>query len=112
MIDKFEKILYDKLNMIELTASMVKQDLDKGILRDSTRLIPIDKVLEIVNEISYRLEEERKFLTPKTKFLYVEDGSVDADALSDELYVTNPEIKVIVYRAGGAIPVLKEQQNG
>lgn len=108
VIDEFVKILYDQLNRIELTAGMVKQDLDKGIIQDSERLIPINKVLEIVNGISIRLEYERRDFTPKTKFLCVEDGSVDVDELSETLYTTNPEIKVVVYRAGGAIPVIKE----
>ena len=113
MIDNFVKIFYDQLNRIELTAGTVKNLIDKGAMQDYERLIPINKVLQIVNEISFRLKDEKKFLTPKTKFLYVEDGSVDADELSEELYITNPEIKVIVYRQGGTPPIFKEGvQNG
>lgn len=107
MIDRFEKILFDQLNRIELTADIVKQDLDKGILQGSERLITINSVLEIVNEISFRIADEKKYLTPKTKFLYVEDGSVDVDELSKELFMTNPEIKVIVYRQGSQPPIFK-----
>lgn len=112
-MDRFVKILYDELNRIELTADRVKQDVDKGILQGSERLITINSVLEIINEISFRLTDEKKYLTPKTKFLYVEDGSVDVDELSEELFVTNPEIKVIVYRQGSTPPIFKEElQNG
>ena len=114
MIDKFEKIFYSELNRIDLTADIVKQDFEKGIIQGCERLITINKVLELVKEISFRLKEEKKYLTPKTKFLYVEDGSVDVDELSEELFATNPEIKVIVYRQGAHIPVLEveELQNG
>ena len=112
-MDRFIKILYGELNRIELTADRVKQDVDRGILQGSERLITINSLLKIVNDISYRLDDERRFLTPKTKFLYVEDGSVDVDELSEELFRTNPEIKVIVYRQGSCPPIFKEElQNG
>ncbi len=112
MKDKFVKILLGELNRIELTAGIVKQDLDEKYFSSSTRLIPIDKVLEMVADISCKLDSEKQYLTPKTKFLYVEDGSVDVDELSEELFVTNPEIKVIVYRQGSHPPIFKEGLQG
>lgn len=38
------------------------------------------------------------------KILLVEDGSVDIDALSEDLAQCNPEIKIIVYRQGSPCP--------
>lgn len=48
----------------------------------------------------------RKPKQPYTKFLLVEDGSVDTDSLEKDLRKRNPEIKVIVYRQGAAMPQL------
>lgn len=45
------------------------------------------------------------------KFMYIEDGSVDADELIEELERTNPEIKVIVYRSGSRLPYLVDVQS-
>lgn len=43
-----------------------------------------------------------------TKFLLIEDGSVDAERLIEDLNIHNPEIKVICYRQGGEPPKLIE----
>ena len=72
----------------------------------------MEKIAEQVQKISVLLpfiDEEKKYLTPKTKFLYVEDGSVDVDELASDLYMTNPEIKIVVYRQGSTIPVLSDK---
>lgn len=45
---------------------------------------------------------------PVKKFLFVEDGSVDSDELTERLADTNPEIKVVIYRQGSARPQLQE----
>ena len=48
-----------------------------------------------------------------TKFLFIEDGSVDTDSLEKDLRKKNPEIKVVVYRQGANAPQLvdiKEQK--
>ena len=45
---------------------------------------------------------------PYTKFLFVENGSVDTDSLEKDLRKGNPEIKVIVYRQGAAMPQIVE----
>ena len=50
---------------------------------------------------------------PYTKFLFVEDGSVDTDSLEKDLRKRNPEIKIVVYRQGAQKPQLvdiKEQK--
>lgn len=44
----------------------------------------------------------------KTKFLFVEDGSVDLEEVEQSLAITNPEIKVVVYRQGAREPQLKD----
>ena len=41
------------------------------------------------------------------KFLFIEDGSVLAETV-EKVEQRNPEIKVIVYRQGAAVPILVE----
>lgn len=41
-----------------------------------------------------------------SKFLMVEDGSIDVDDLQKDLKENNPDIKVIVYRNGSKAPYL------
>ena len=43
---------------------------------------------------------------PYTKFLFVENGSVDTDSLEKDLRKHNTEIKVVVYRQGAQMPQL------
>lgn len=50
--------------------------------------------------------KNRKQKQPYTKFLFVEDGSVDTDSLEKDLRKRNPEIKIVVYRQGAAMPQL------
>ena len=50
--------------------------------------------------------KNRKPKQPYTKFLFVEDGSVDTDSLEKDLKKHNPEIKVVVYRQGAVMPQL------
>lgn len=55
----------------------------------------------------------RKPKQPYTKFLFIEDGSVDTDSLEKDLRKHNPEIKIVVYRQGATMPQLvdiKEQK--
>lgn len=57
--------------------------------------------------------KNRKQKQPYTKFLFVEEGSVDTDSLEKDLKKHNPEIKIVVYRQGAQMPQLvdiKEQQ--
>lgn len=48
----------------------------------------------------------RKPKQPYTKFLFIEDGSVDTDPLEKDLRKKNPEIKTVVYRQGANAPQL------
>lgn len=52
--------------------------------------------------------KNRKQKQPYTKFLFVEDGSVDTDSLEKDLKKHNPEIKIVVYRQGAVMPTLVE----
>lgn len=54
------------------------------------------------------LNEMEKASIPVQKFIFVEDGSVDANELIETLAESNPEIKVVVYRQGAATPELVE----
>lgn len=66
-----------------------------------------EKEIELVSEKP--VETDTKPAPTKIiKFLFVEDGSVDADELINDLAVSNPEIKVIVYRQGSQMPKLVE----
>lgn len=60
------------------------------------------KEFERVTQI--KLSKSKK----KTKFLFVEDGTIDLEKVEQSLAVTNPEIKVVVYRQGGSVPQLIE----
>lgn len=51
-------------------------------------------------------KKNRKLKQPYTKFLFVEDGSVDTDSLEKDLRKKNPEIKIVVYRQGAQMPQL------
>ena len=53
--------------------------------------------------------EKIKKPTRVKKFLFVEDGSVDLDELKERLE-SNPEIAVVIYRAGSVPPQLVENK--
>lgn len=113
MKDKFIKILLTRLNDGNFQASQVKKAIEDGCMPEDERVIPINAVVDMIVDIDYKLQKESKHLTPKTKFLCIEDGSVDVDTLDAELFDSNPEIKIIVYRQGSCPPILrsKEQNN-
>lgn len=50
--------------------------------------------------------KNRKPKQPYTRFLFVEEGSVDTDSLEKDLRKRNPEIKIVVYRQGAQMPQL------
>ena len=54
------------------------------------------------------LDADMKESIPVSKFIFIEDGSVDTDDLEETLYARNPEIKVIIYRQGSRPPELVE----
>ena len=58
------------------------------------RILQLEKELQIKNNKGY------------TKFLFVEDGSVDSDNLIEDLKIKNPEIKVVIYRKSAEKPII------
>ena len=110
MKDRLVKILLAKLNDAVLTVGDLENQVEHDYISNDTRVIAIDDVVRMVGDIDSSLEAENKYLTPKTKFLYVEDGSVDLDALEATLFETNPEIKVIVYKQGSRPPILSGER--
>lgn len=72
-----------------------------------TLMVPVLEILKLQEKWAYKLQLEKE-CAPKTKILFVEDGSVDFDELSEELSLTNPEIKCVLYRQGGSIPRLED----
>ena len=76
---------------------------------DENGLVSVDQIRTIVSNYMYDVDNEPR---PVEKFMFVEDGSVDADELTESLNLTNPEIKVIVYRQGGRTPELVDVEEG
>lgn len=72
-------------------------------LDEKSNFVP-QKPNDGVKTVSHDEDCEKK--KPYTKFLFVEDGSVDTDALEKDLRKHNPEIKVVVYRQGANVPLL------
>lgn len=112
MRDKFISELMEALanNFCVITKSKIKEIEE---ISNETRFIAIGDLITLIKDIKSTLKEEaelddfkKKQLTPKTKFLYVEDGSVDLEELENQLFVTNPEIKIITYRQGSNPPIL------
>ena len=68
--------------------------------RDFVPQEPNDGVKTVSND------EDREQKKPYTKFLFVEDGSVNLDSLENELRKKNSEIKIVVYRSGTHMPQL------
>ena len=79
-------------------------------LDEKSYLVP-QKPNDGVKTVSRSVNRKQK--QPYTKFLFVEEGSVDTDSLEKDLRKKNPEIKIVVYRQGAQMPQLvdiKEQQ--
>lgn len=68
--------------------------------------IPKYKLKEFIETARRAISMEQN--KPITKFIFVEDGSIDTDELESELSTRNPEIKIVVYRQGGKCPILEE----
>lgn len=58
----------------------------------------------------HQITVEEQENTAKKKIMFVEDGSVDTDELMESLAITNPEIKVVVYRQGSRPPEITDIQ--
>lgn len=110
MKDKFIKKLLARLNIEGVKASQIKTDVENLCIDGEERFILIPNLTVMIQTIDEMLEEENKRITPKTKFLYVEDGSVDLDELQSDLFESNPEIKIIVYRQGSQPPILSDKE--
>ena len=106
MKDKFIEGLFARLNQVKTTAGDIAENVENKKTDKGKRYISIDDLIYMVDNIDYCIEQASKSLMPKTKFLYVEDGSVELDLLERSLLETNPEIKVITYRQGSAPPIL------
>jgi hypothetical protein len=75
---------------------------------DKNGKIAVEDLQGCINSAMCELDTNEKTSIPVQKFIFVEDGSVDADELIETLAESNPEIKVIVYRQGAATPELVE----
>lgn len=89
----------------ELLLLLARQLRRKANKKGNVHINDIDLEIDMA---ARELEEYEKEKTPVKKFIFVEDGTVDADELTEMLSATNPEIKVIVYRQGGREPSLVE----
>lgn len=109
MKDKLVKILLAEIARKSITKEQLEKELPN--IPESEKFIPADLFINIIADVENSLKLEQKSLTPKTKFLYVEDGGVELDLLESSLYETNPEIKIVVYRQGSHPPILSEGKN-
>lgn len=114
-IENFLLKLYDAVLDEEIRAKYIQNLIDDGELRENENFIPIEKLKLSINIIKNEMrlnemhqKEQEKLKQPIKKFMFVEDGSVDAKSLIFELSQTNPEIKVIVYRQGSNKPEILE----
>ena len=76
---------------------------------DENGMVSMDTIQSMVSTCIYEMDNEPK---PVEKFIFVEDGSVDADELMENLSLTNPEIRVVVYRQGARSPELVDVKEG
>ena len=74
--------------------------------------VPMKDIERVIFDSLWHLDEYEKEHTPIKKFMFVEDGSVDTDELIEKLEMTNPEIKVVVYRQGSMAPLIVNTKDG
>ena len=118
MLDRFLKNLYMRISAECIPAKDIdflirEDDFDKDL-----NVIPVQWLETHIDLINQQLAEEQRQKEikernemPIKKFMYIEDGSVDTDTLIAELEITNPEIRVIVYRQGSQPPKLFDVQS-
>lgn len=106
--ERFKEILLSEIAKL----SVPKVALEKKLADIPDDFMFIDTIIlvDTIKRIDFDIKNEERATTPKTKFLYVEDGSVDVDNLREELSLTNPEIQVVIYRQGSNPPILQEQK--
>lgn len=78
---------------------------------DEHRLIDFGRYIaheiEMVFENKKKEDEERaKAEIRVEKVIFVEDGSIDIEKL-EEMFTNNPTIKIVVYRQGAQMPIIK-----
>lgn len=117
MIDRFLRNLYERVNLDSIEAEDIDYLIREQKFNKHTKVIPINilqlhanEILEQLSREEFEKQEQEKQLKPYKKFLFVEDGSVDADNLIGELKCKNPEIKIVIYRAGSNKPEFLELQ--
>lgn len=117
MTDRLIRELLERL-MQGATVTLTKKEITAlKKINDDQRFIGVQSLISLIRDIEGNIAYEnnladlhKKRITPKTKFLYVEDGSVDLEELEDKLFNTNPEIQIVTYRQGSNPPVLEVQQ--
>lgn len=77
-------------------------------LIDEGGKVDMKAITGVTNNYIDMIISDQPMLTPIKKFIFVEDGSVDTDELTELLELSNPEIKVVVYRQGARPPELVE----
>jgi len=108
-----ENVLTEIMRVCSITNKSIEEivtDKDKGVPTDF-KFVPLMALTQLIDDLRAREvqeQEEAKRNTAVKKFLFVEDGSVDCDELTEDLAVKNPEIKVVVYRQGAREPQLKD----
>ena len=108
MKDRLIKILLSEITKHSITKEVIEKELPN--IPEGTLFIDATQFVDLIGRVDEELERDKKYLMPKTKFLYIEDGSVDLDYLESSLFETNPEIKVITYRQGSCPPILSEEK--
>lgn len=109
-----EQILTDLMSISSQTAKSVAEiviDNQNGDAPTDFKFVPLVALTDLINDVRAREQEEKdreQYTKPVKKFLFVEDGSVDCDKLTEDLSIKNPEIKVVVYRQGAREPQLKD----
>lgn len=112
MKNKFIAELLKVLNNEKLTFEALEQAVKNECVPKEERVISISCLINMINEVDEHIKLEEKLSTPKTKFLYVEDGSVDVDELENTLCKHSPEIQIIVYRQGSHPPIfINKEEN-
>lgn len=107
-----EQVLTELMRISSITNRSINEivkDKESGAPLDF-KFVPLEALTRFIDEIRARDEQEKeseRLKKPIKNFLFVEDGSVDCKELTDILGVKNPEIKVVVYRAGAREPELK-----
>ena len=116
---KVKEIFYEQNNIYDLSFYCGKSTL---MPKDEFRILTPEEVKakgldEKINFVPHEPNDgvktvsqskNRKQKQPYTKFLFVEEGSVDTDSLEKDLRKRNPEIKIVVYRQGAAMPQIVE----